>query len=224
VTLDDGTRVTLAPHTTLHLVGFSKRARTVSVDGKAYFEVAHAAGAPFEVQSGPVTTRVLGTAFLVDHAPNSLRVRVAVEEGKVRMFSVSHMTADFTVAAGHVGEVTDSSTGVTAIDDSTAGTEWLRGQLVFHHMPVAIVLQTLSRWYGYQFRCVDSTLPGRPVTISLSTRSSVSALATLEQVLDVNIAMTGDTVALVPHTVQRGGGMPRVRSYDVWTPTREVGR
>jgi transmembrane sensor len=224
VTLDDGTRVTLAPQTTLRLHGFSQYQRTVSVDGKAYFEVAHAAGAPFEVRSGSITTRALGTAFLVDHAPHGTRVRVAVEEGKVRMFSTVRTNAEVTVTAGHVGEITDSSATIHAVVDSEPGTEWLQGQLVFYNMPVAVVLQTLSRWYGYQFRYADSTLSQRDVTISVSVRSSASALATLEQILNVNLTVVGDTVTLTPQASQRMKGIPRVRSYDVWTPTSEVGR
>jgi transmembrane sensor len=224
VTLDDGTRVTLAPQTTLRLAEFSARNRTVSVDGKAYFEVMHAAGAPFEVHTGTVTTRVLGTAFLVDHTPYGSRVRVAVEEGKVRVSDSLRVNADVTVTAGDVGEITDSTTAVKTIADSTSGVEWSRGQLVFYDMPVATVLRTLSRWYGYQFRCADSTLPQRSVTIGLSVRSSASALATLEQVLRVSLVMAGDTVTLTPYAERRAKGIPRVRSYDIWTPTREVGR
>lgn len=224
VTLDDGTRVTLAPQTTLRLLDFSNRNRTVSVDGKAYFEVTHTAGAPFQVRSGSVMTQVLGTAFLVDHAAHSARVRVAVEEGKVLLSSTARTNADVTVTAGYVGEISDSLTTINAVADSTPGTEWLHGKLVFYNVPVAVVLQTLSRWYGYQFRYADSTLSQREVTIGVSVRSSASALATLEQILKVNLTVMGDTVTLTPQTDRRVKGMPRVRSYDVWTPTSEVGR
>jgi ferric-dicitrate binding protein FerR (iron transport regulator) len=224
VTLDDGTRVTLAPQSMLRLLDFGTQHRTVAVDGKAYFEVARASGAPFEVRSGSVTARVLGTAFFVDHALRSSRVRIAVEDGKLRVLVPSRANAGFTVTAGYVGEFSDSSATVDAIVDSISGTEWLRGKLVFHHMPVSTVLQTLNRWYGYQFLCADSTLPQRNVTIVLSVRSPSSALATLEQILRVNLSMTGDTVTLTPHPDGRGKGVPNVRSYDLWTPTREVGR
>jgi transmembrane sensor len=227
LTLNDGTRVTLAPQTTVRLLGFSPRARTVSVDGKAYFEVAHAGSAPFEVHGGSVTARVLGTAFLVDHALHSSHVRVAVEEGKVRVFNAARTGAAVIVTPGYVGEITDSSQLVTAVNDSMAGTEWFRGRLVFHHAPVATVLQTLSRWYGYQFRYADSTLLQRNVTVGISVRSPALALATLEQLLRVNLTVHGDTVTLAPQTERTEGrkeNISRIRSYDVWTPIREVGR
>jgi transmembrane sensor len=223
VTLDDGTRVTLAPRTTLSLVGFSTRHRTVSVDGKAYFEIAHTAGAPFEVRSGVVTTRVLGTAFLVEHTSRSARVRVGVAEGKVRMSSAARTSADITVTAGNVGEIFDAVATVRPVVDSALNTEWLDGQLMFYNAPVAAVLQTLSRWYGYQFRYADSTLSRRNVSIAVSVQSSAAALSTLEQILNVSLTVTGDTVTLTP-TDRRVKGTPRVRPYDVWTPTSEVGR
>jgi transmembrane sensor len=224
LTLDDGTRVTLAPQTTLWLLNFSNHTRTVAVDGSAYFEVIHTAGAPFEVRSGTVTTQVLGTGFLVEHASRSPRVRVAVEEGKVRVSSALRPNAGVVVTSGYVSEVTDSTTTVSAAIDSTLETQWLNGRLVFYNAPVAVVLQTLTRWYGYQFRYADSTLPHRDVTIGLSMRSSASALATLEHILKVSLTVTGDTVTLTPQVDGRVKGIPRVRSYDVWTPTREVGR
>lgn len=227
VTLNDGTRVTLAPETMLRLVDFGPRHRTVTVDGKAYFEVTNAKDVPFEVRSGLVTTHVLGTAFLVDHAPGSAHVRVAVEEGKVRISRISTASraeTAFTVTAGNVGDVTDSLVTVKTVVDTGLGMEWLPGQLFFHHTPVATVLQTLSRWYGYRFRYADSSLSQRNVTISLSVRSPASALATLEQILRVNLTLHGDTVTLTPQDERRGKVAPKVRSYEVWTPTREVGR
>jgi ferric-dicitrate binding protein FerR (iron transport regulator) len=224
LTLGDGTRVTLFPQSTLWLNGFSKDHRIVSVDGKAYFEVAHATGAPFEVRSGAVTTRVLGTAFLVDHAVSGTRVRVAVAEGKVRISNAGRTHPDVMVTGGYVGAITDSSMTVTAVEDSLSRAEWLNGQLVFHHMPVGTVLRTLSRWYGYQFRYTDSTLSRQNVTVGLSVQSPALALATLEELLQVSLTITGDTVTLTPHAEGGEKGRSRIRSYDVWTPVREAGR
>jgi ferric-dicitrate binding protein FerR (iron transport regulator) len=224
LTIADGTRVTLAPGTTLRLVRFGAQSRTVELDGEAYFDVAHASGAPFLVRSGAVTTRVLGTAFLMRHYAGDRAVRVAVADGKVYVMSAALHQDGVTLSAGSIGDATDSTIHVSTVDGIAPQTEWVRGRLVFYHTPVAIVLETLSRWYGYQFHCQDSTLAKQNVTIGVSVQSSASALSTLEQTLGVNIAVAGDTVTLTPHPTRELKGSSRMQSYDVWTPKREAGR
>jgi ferric-dicitrate binding protein FerR (iron transport regulator) len=129
-----------------------------------------------------------------------------------------------TLGVGMIADVSDSTLHVSTVDELAPGTEWVRGELVFHDMPVSAVLQTMSRWYGYQFRSTDSTLLHRKITIGVPMRSSEMALAILEDILSVNLTVAGDTVTLVPHPVRPEKKVPRVRTYDVWTPTREVGR
>lgn len=224
VTLDDGTRVTLSPRTTLRLARFGVGARTVVLDsGEAYFNVARAAGAPFLIRAGATTTYVLGTEFFMRHQPHEARVRVAVASGKVQITTPSSTTG-IVLTPGQLGDITDSTTHVSSVDDIAPGTEWVSGYLVFHHTPVAKVLQTISQWYGYEFHCADQRLTTRSVTIGISAQSSAEALAAIERVLLVNLTVTGDTVTLTPQSARPAPGTPRTRTYDVWTPTREVGR
>jgi ferric-dicitrate binding protein FerR (iron transport regulator) len=224
ITLSDGSRVVLSPRTTLRLIDVGAYARTVEVEGEAYFNVVHAGETPFIVRSGAVTTRVLGTSFLVRHVAGSSRVRVAVEDGKVRVTIPSAANSGATLTAGQFGDVMDSTIRTSKVDEAPSGTEWISGKLVFRHTPVAKILRTLSQWYGYQFKYADETIAQRYVTMGVSTKSSAEALAEIEEVLAVNVTIVGDTITLTPHPATPAHGTPRVRTYDVWTPTREVGR
>jgi transmembrane sensor len=227
ITLGDGTRVTLAPRTSLRTINDGSGTRTVVLGGEigeAYFEVVPSSSGPFQVRSGTFTTRVLGTTFMVRHPVGSSRIHVAVKEGKVSVSTASQRHPRVTLTAGTIGAVDDSTVQINAINELAPRTEWRRDRLVFRDMTVATVLQTLSRWYGYQFRCPDSTLALQTVTIGVNMRSSSAALATLEDVLRVHLTVVGDTVTLTPQPARQEKAGPRVRSYDVWTPTREVGR
>lgn len=224
LTLRDGTRVTLTHNTMLQLVDFNPSSRTVMVEGEAYFDVVRSSGAPFVVRSGAVATQVLGTEFLVRHGAGDGTVRVAVAGGKVRVTTQARPNTAITLSAGEVGDITDSTVYVNSISDIAPGAKWAPGQLLFRHTPVATVLQMISRWYGYQFRYADRTLSERNVSIGISTQSSAEALAAIERVLAVNLTIVGDTVTLIPQSIHPIRGMPRVRTYDVWTSTREVGR
>jgi transmembrane sensor len=223
--LADGTRITLAPQTAVRLLHFGASVRTVLLDsGEAYFEVAHAAGVPFIVKSGPATTQVLGTAFLVRHIAGDSQVLVAVADGKVRIRTLSHRDAGVLLTSRHIGAVTDSTVHVSAVNDIDPRAQWSRDHMLFRDTPLAIVLQTISQWYGYRFRYADRTMGAQKVTIMVSAKSSAEALATVEQVLAVNLTVNGDTITLVPKPEQSEQTAPRIRTYDVWTPTREVGR
>jgi len=223
--LDDGSRITLAPRTTLRVAGFDPHSRTVVLDdGEAYFDVAHAAGVPFLVQSGAATTRVLGTTFHVRHHAGESRVRVAVIDGRVLVTSPGGNHSGVTLNAGNVGDITDSTAQVNAMDDMAPGNELRDGQYVFRDMPMFAVFQMMTRWYGYQFRYADSTLPQRNVTIGISARSSAVALAKIEQVLRVNMTVRGDTVILTPQSGATKRGSPPIRTYNAWVPAREVGK
>jgi transmembrane sensor len=225
IELSDGTRVTLAPQTTLRLQHFGTQSRTVVLDGgEAYFEVAHTSGVPFVVRSGTATAQVLGTAFLVRYAARDSHVRVAVTDGKIRLMTSARVNPSVTLSAGQVGDATDSTTQMSTANDLAPGTEWAPGGIMFRHTPLAKVLQTVSWWYGYQFRYADQALAEQRVTIMVSTRSSAQALAAIEQVLAVNLAVVGDTITLMPQSSPSSQSVPRIRTYDVWTPTREVGR
>jgi ferric-dicitrate binding protein FerR (iron transport regulator) len=221
VTLDDGTRVTLAPQTTLRVErGFGGRSRHVSLDGQAYFDVARADGAPFVIQTGRVTTRVLGTAFVVRRYARDTSVRVAVRTGKVMVSSEGAKTPSVTLTAGLVGAVNDSIATLVPVTDLAQDMGWLDGKLVFNSASASDVLEALTRWYGYQFKLADSTLARRKLRILLSTRSSSDALASLRLVLNVDLAFNGNVVTLTP---RRASGGVNVRD-DVVTHTREVGR
>jgi ferric-dicitrate binding protein FerR (iron transport regulator) len=225
VHLDDATAVTLAPQTTLRVLQFGKQARVVALEnGEAYFEVAHSSKVPFMVRSGAVTAQVLGTAFLIRHEVRDAHVRVAVADGKVRVTTPARAGTGVLLTAGEIGDITDSTEHVSRTDDLAPGTEWMPGYLMFRDTPLPVVLRTVSRWYGYQFRYADKALGEQSVTMTISIRSSAEALAAIERVLAVNLTVVGDTVTLVPQPPPVKGNAPRIRSYDVWSPTTEVGR
>lgn len=222
-TLSDGTEVTLEPRTTLRLTQFGLSSRTVELDGQAYFNVKHWGTTPFAVHSNGVTIRVLGTAFMVRHYPEDPQVHVAVAEGKVNLVSPSLRRAGWTLTAGDVGNVMDSTVQIGTIDDLASHGVWRNGEFEFRDTRVSKILETLTWWYGYHFRYADSTLVQQTVTAAISARSPSSALAVLEQVLEVNLSAVGDTITLIPQA-RKPLGAPRNRRYDSWTPNREVGR
>lgn len=224
LTLNEGTRVMLGPRTRLRLVQFGRDQRVVELDGEGYFNVVDAHGAPFVVRTGSTVTRVLGTTFVVQHYPVDPAVRVTVMAGKVNVSANNTNQPTITITAGNVGEVGDSIAVVHTADDQHAEAWWTQDEVVFNHAPVTKVLAALTHWYGYAFVSPDSSLVRQDVTVWLSTQSSAKALSALEQVLNVSLTITGDTITLLPRHGRETREGPRSKAYDVWTPSREVGR
>jgi len=82
--LADGTKVWLGPGSRLdYPVKFTGTQRQVSLQGEAFFEVAHDAEHPFIIRTGKVSTAVLGTSFNISAYKNSKTVDVTLVTGKV---------------------------------------------------------------------------------------------------------------------------------------------
>lgn len=223
VSLDDGSRVLLAPNSRLRVPsGFGDSERRVILDGEAFVTVAHASGAPFVVQTGRVETRVLGTAFDIRRYPGDSAVHLTVVTGRV---SVRNLRGAARLAAGDVSVITDSSTAVLAGADVQGSIAWTRGRLIFTDTPVPTLLTTLERWYGYHFELRDTTLRRRYVTATFDVAKPAEAMAVLKGILNVTMTFDGDRVTLHPGPDTLRARPPSRRSaWPFMSPSKEMGR
>lgn len=211
VELADGSRITLAPRTTLTIRStFGRVAHHVSLMGEAHFEIAPNAHTPFTVQTGRVTTRVLGTTFNVRRYPGDSAGQVVVLSGKVATKSAS--TLPVTLSAGMIAWFTDSVVTATAVVPGTY-TDWSQGQLVFRDESVPVVLATLKRWYGYDFRLADSALATWHISAEFPIGDTSKMLQFVRHLLGVNLTFDDSVVTLhVPRDANAPTGAPRDRT------------
>lgn len=153
VTLADGTRVWVNAASQLRFFTANRGAeRLVSLEGEAYFEVAHDAGRPFVVESGGQRIRVLGTHFNVRAYDSDPIVHTTLVEGSVEVSSLCggpHVR----LAPGEQAAFdrrSDGPIGVTCVDPSLA-LAWRSGHFVFSHATVSEILEELSRWYPFEY-------------------------------------------------------------------------
>ncbi len=184
IRLSDGTTVTLAPLTRVHVLpGFGHASRELSIDGEAIVDVVHDATRPFRVYIGNAVAEDIGTRFAVRSLADDGAVSVAVAEGSVSLGLRSDTVKSqrTILEAGGVGSV-DREGHVSRSTTSAMGEYfgWAEGHLSFDDVPLAEVQRTLSRWYNVELRVDDSTLRARRITARFegqSARSIVSALA-----------------------------------------------
>jgi len=223
VELADGSRITLAPRSTLTLIE-DTHGHPVTADlvGEAHFDIVPNRAAPFAVQAGPVVTRVLGTTFDVRRYADERVGQVVVLSGKV---SVQGVGAARTVAANMMASFTDSSVATSVVNDPAQYTDWTHGSLVFRDTPVPVVLATLKRWYGYEFRLSDSTLASDVVTTVFPLGETQEMMQRLRRLLGVSMTFEDSVITLQP---SQGVSAPRPvrqdKSTSPLTTLREVGR
>jgi len=86
MTLTDGSKVWLnAGSSLLFNKSFGEQSRILTLQGEAYFEVAHDSERPFLVETSGITISALGTAFNVKAYPDDDLIEATLVEGSVRI-------------------------------------------------------------------------------------------------------------------------------------------
>lgn len=187
IQLDDGSRVVLAPATTIHVTG-----RSVDLSGEAAFTVAQRSREAFTVKTANAITRVLGTTFVVRQYAEDPSARIAVSDGRVSVNAAVLNAGDMAISMNGAPTITHNA-------DVTAAMSWTTGNLRFDKTPLSEVLPELARWYGVELVAADPRLLNRRLTATLSTSSLTPAvLELITNSLDVRYARVGRIVTLYP--------------------------
>lgn len=152
LTLADGTQVWLNANSRFtYPTAFAGKERKVTLQGEAYFKVAHDAQHPFIVKAGDMQTRVLGTEFNVD-ASDAAHPHVTLVQGSVSVSSaVGNM--DKVIVPGEdaalnaQGEIT-----VSHVDTNDVGC-WKDGIQLFDDVTLRNILMQMGSWYNVNVVC-----------------------------------------------------------------------
>jgi transmembrane sensor len=223
VTLPDGSRVTLAADSRLHIPGdFNRRGehgrRQVELTGQAYFTVVHDTTRPFLVRTATAVTEDVGTSFVVSAYPEARATRVVVVEGAVALWdgrgrqrTERSSAADardqrrgrplMLLTRGDMAVLDTAGTALLTRNVSLdALTAWTRGVLAFDHVPLRDAIPQLNRWFDVDIRLATPSLGDRRVKAAIREESASEALRRLALVLDVNVRQHGRIVVLSPRT------------------------
>lgn len=147
--LSDSTRVWLNVGSDLtYPTAFTGKERKVKVSGEAYFEVAHNARMPFNVQHGDVTVNVLGTHFNVNTYEDEPAERITLLEGSVRVnknaFTQSLQPGQQAIVS--YNEMND----IKVLNDVNVQEvmAWKNGKFSFGtNTDINTIMRQISRWY-----------------------------------------------------------------------------
>ncbi len=199
VRLPDGTQVRLNAASTITLApSFRTEARTVQLEGEAYFDVADDTSRPFIVRAGPAAAQVLGTQFSVSAYPQSEEVRVVVTEGKVN-FGADDERGDASaarddtggtepnaaasgdaasrkvvLAARQMGRLTRAGQVTRSQADLDRALAWMDGMLYLDNASFREVARTLERWYDVNVVVAGEATPTGHLNAQFDDRQPLS--------------------------------------------------
>ena len=160
--LADGTRVWLNSESKLkYPVTFPKGGdREVElVYGEAYFEVSHGPGqddgTSFKVRTKTQNLEVLGTEFNVRAYKGKERIYTTLIKGRV---TVGNGIRSLTLVPSErsVLHISDEKLYARHVDVAEE-VAWRHGYFLFDRMPLAEIMERLSRWYDFEPRFEDSS-------------------------------------------------------------------
>lgn len=193
--LTDGTRVWLnAASSITYPTAFTGNERMVRISGEAYFEVAHQAGKPFEVQKGDVRVQVLGTHFNVNAYEEERSLNVTLLEGAVRVVKGENSSA---IRPGQQAQV--KTAGVQVVDgvDVDEVMAWKNGTFRFGGADIGSIMRQLARWYDveivYNKKIEDRFYAEIPRDTKLS-----DVLKALELTGEVRFGIEGKKIIIMP--------------------------
>lgn len=156
VRLQDSTVVWLNGGTTLHYPAYfdEEGPRLVSLEGEAFFEVAHHANRPFFVKTYGKTIQVLGTTFNVNAYRDEPGIRTTLVTGMVRIKNEASGKTEI-LEPGQQATVRNESIAIEPVDVRLF-TAWKDGVFKFDNTPLPVLLRQISRWYDVEIDVPDA--------------------------------------------------------------------
>jgi ferric-dicitrate binding protein FerR (iron transport regulator) len=194
VTLDDGTRVRLAPESQITVPKeFGPDLRAVRLAGIAEFTVGKGMETPFRVNAGKADIVATGTAFSV-HVLDDSSVTVVVSEGSVRVGRRKMMTD---VPTGGAVVAKDSVVRQATAAERDEADAWRTGTLVVNDKPMGRALDLMKRWYGLTILVPQQKLLERRVSFRASLDSTRQAIRGIEESTGLQFGYIGQNMAFM---------------------------
>lgn len=178
VILPDGSKVWLNVDTKLsYQVDYGVNSRNLLLEGEAYFEVEKNKELPFEVTSGGITTKALGTRFVISAYPESDEIKSSLINGSVE---VDYGKVQEILKPGQQLVFNKIEPGIVVKSfDENYELAWKDKKLVFRLMPFDNVISELEKWYNIKIEYNPALFKSETLTVRFEKYE------TLEQVLEV---------------------------------------
>jgi len=172
VMLPDSSIVWLNVDTKLsYPIDYGVKSRKLKLEGEAYFEVKKNKELPFEVTSGNITTKALGTHFIVSAYPGSSEIKSSLINGSVE---VKYGEGHEILKPGQQLVYKKDKSGIEIQlfnkDDALA---WKNGELLFRLTPFDKVITQLEKWFDIKIEYNPASFRSETLTVEFEKYESL---------------------------------------------------
>ncbi|MEN8249729.1 MAG: FecR domain-containing protein [Bacteroidota bacterium] len=203
VVLPDSSIVWLNSGTTLsYHDNFSQNKREVTLNGQAFFEVAHNKERPFTVQCNDLVVSVLGTKFDVEAYPEIGKISVVLKSGKVGLTHQKIASFSYTMSPGEMAEfnLSDNKMNIS-YPDVEKYSAWKDGILIFKNEPMKEVIDKLRRWYNVDIVVKDQEVYNSVFTGTIQNESYEQIFRLIEFACPIKCQVIYNTEGDVPSQI-----------------------
>lgn len=189
VTLSDGTQVWLNASSKIEFPArFAAGERKVTVDGEAYFEVAHNKESPFLVIMDGQQVKVLGTHFNVRHYKEEVAKSITLLEGAVEVRGIVQNTNPVLLKPSEQLVQLDGTAEpiVRTLVDASSVIAWKDGDFYFEEASADVIVREIERWYPISIKITkqDST---KKISGRIRRADSLKEVADMLRFFDIEI-------------------------------------
>lgn len=195
--LPDGSTISLNANSKIsYSKNFGKTTRELTLEGEAFFEVAHDKTKPFIVIAHNSRIEVLGTQFNVKAYKNQTEVKVSVTEGTVKFSDRKKQAKSAILKAGE--SATYNKTNQKIILKPAVNVNdmaWKSRKMYFEHTPLHEVASVLENTYQVEIE-VSETVRECSITVSFEDSDLASVLSVLKSTLSLRVRVDNDKIFL----------------------------
>lgn len=183
IILVDGTNISLNSNSKITVsADYLQGSREITLNGEAYFDVAHNPDKPFIIHANQSSVEVLGTAFNVRSHPAQNNVQVAVVDGRVVFQNtvssgIGTEELSVTLSKGQYGYM--DLTQRTILVDGLAVENylaWKEGRFAFEGLTLSQVCTQLNRIYEIECSFENSSISELKLTSNFTNESPEKTL------------------------------------------------
>ncbi|WP_047247479.1 FecR family protein [Maribacter thermophilus] len=186
-TLKDGSRVTLNTNSTLRFTNDHNGLRHAELQGEAFFEVARNEQKPFVVQTGYLSTKVLGTSFNIKETDSAINVTVAT--GLVQVSDVDNAVR--LSPNQRVVYDTRSKSLRRSETDHNLYTSWYKEKVDFNGVKMGDLAVYLKKRYGVNIHFLHKDIGAVQMTLSISKDETLAeVIDTINYITELELTKT----------------------------------
>lgn len=200
ISLDDGSKVTLAPESRIRYARkFVGSKREIYLTGEAFFDIHKDPARPFFVYANELVTKVLGTSFTIKAYKTSKEVTVEVKTGRVSVFTQLDPDVKEKINNHELeGVVLSPNQKIIYARDQIRMVKTLvekpeiivskarTPQFIFEDVPVSEVFDSIGKAYGIDILYDEELLKGCPLTAILENQTLHEKLTIICKAIEAN--------------------------------------